>query len=55
MARLEIMVHSIHYHDTVRWFLGEPSSVYTVGGHVPGQYPDGETRTQTTMRFPGGA
>jgi predicted dehydrogenase len=53
--RLEIMVHSIHYHDTVRWFLGEPSSVSAVAGRVPGQYPAGETRTQSSYRFPSGA
>jgi predicted dehydrogenase len=53
--RLEIMVHSIHYHDAVRWFLGEPSSVSAVGGRVPGQYPAGETRTQSSYRFPSGA
>jgi predicted dehydrogenase len=55
MERLEIMVHSIHYHDTVRWLMGEPSSVYAIGGRVPGQFPDGETRTQSSYRFPGGA
>ena len=55
MARLEIMVHSIHYHDVVRWFMGEPSSVYAIGGRVPGQYPVGETRTQSSYRFAGGA
>jgi predicted dehydrogenase len=55
MKRLEIMVHSIHYHDTVRWFMGEPSSVYAVAGRVPGQYPVGETRTTSTFRFPSGS
>ena len=55
MARLEIMVHSIHYHDVVRWFMGEPTSVYAIGGHVPGQYPVGETRTQSSYRFASGA
>jgi predicted dehydrogenase len=55
MERLEIMVHSIHYHDTVRWFLGEPKSVYAVGGRTPGQYPIGETRTVSTYTFGGGA
>ncbi len=55
MARLEIMVHSIHYHDVVRWFMGEPTSVYTIGGRVPGQYPVGETRTQSSYRFANGS
>ncbi len=51
MPRLEIMVHSIHYHDTVRWFMGEPASVYAVAGRTPGQYPIGETRTISTYTF----
>lgn len=55
MARLEIMVHSIHYHDVVRWFMGEPESVYAIGGRVPDQYPVGETRTQTSYRFANGS
>ena len=55
MERLEVMVHSIHYHDTVRWFMGEPNSVYTAGGRTPDQYPVGETRTLTTYTFESGA
>lgn len=55
MKRLEIMVHSIHYHDTLRWFMGEPASVYAVAGRVPGQYPVGETRTTSSFRFPDGS
>ncbi len=55
MERLEIMVHSIHYHDTVRWFMGEPASVYAVAGRVPGQYPVGETRTTSSYRFADGS
>ncbi|AZI56857.1 gfo/Idh/MocA family oxidoreductase [Nakamurella antarctica] len=55
MQRLEVMVHSIHYHDVVRWFLGEPSSVHADGGRVPGQFPIGETRTTSSYRFAGGA
>ena len=55
MKRLEIMVHSIHYHDTLRWFMGEPTSVYAIAGRVPGQYPDGETRTTSSFRFADGS
>jgi len=55
MERLEIMVHSIHYHDTMRWFMGEPTSVYAIGGRVPGQSPVGETRTQSSFRFANGS
>lgn len=55
MERLEIMVHSIHYHDVVRWFMGEPQSVYAIGGRTAGQAPIGETRTLSSYRFPNGS
>ena len=55
MPKLEIMVHSIHYHDVVRWFMGEPESVYAIAGRTPGQSPVGETRTISSYRFSGGA
>lgn len=51
MKRLEIMVHSIHYHDAVRWLMGEPTSVYAVPGRTPGQFPAGETKTTSVYRF----
>lgn len=50
--RLEIMIHSIHYHDVVRWFLGEPATVFCAAGRTPGQLPRGETRTITVYRYP---
>jgi predicted dehydrogenase len=53
MDKLEIMVHSIHYHDVIRWFLGEPISVYCVAGRTKGQFPIGETRTVSTYKYPG--
>jgi predicted dehydrogenase len=52
LERLEIMVHSIHYQDAVRWFLGDPTSVYAMGGRTPGQFPVGETRTVCSYRYP---
>jgi predicted dehydrogenase len=55
MERLEIMVHSIHYHDLVRWFMGEPASVYAIGGRTAGQAPVGETRTISSYTFANGA
>ena len=55
MERLEIMVHSIHYHDVVRWFMGEPESVYAIAGKAPGQLPIGETRTISSYRFNDGS
>jgi predicted dehydrogenase len=53
--RLEVMNHSIHYHDVIRWFLGEPTTVYCAGGRTPGQAAAGETRTVTTCRYASGA
>jgi len=55
LDELEVWNHSIHYHDVVRWFLGEPESVYASAGRTPGQAPRGETRTTTTYRFASGA
>jgi predicted dehydrogenase len=53
--RLELLYHSIHYHDVVRWFLGEPETVFCAGGRTPGQKVRGETRTITTYAFASGA
>ena len=52
MEKLEIMVHSIHYHDVIRWFLGDPISVYSVAGRTKDQFPIGETRTVSTYKYP---
>ena len=54
LERLEIMLHSIHYHDVVRWFLGEPNTVFCVAGRTQGQYPKGETRTISTYSYDDG-
>ncbi len=52
--QLEISHHSIHYHDVVRWFLGEPEAVFCAGGPTDqGQAAAGETRTVSTYRYPG--
>jgi predicted dehydrogenase len=53
--RLEISNHSIHYHDIVRWFLGEPRTVFCAGGRAPGQAAVGETSTITSYLFASGA
>jgi len=52
--RLEVSYHSIHYLDAVRSILGDPRSVFCVGGRRPGQVPRGETRTMTTLVFDDG-
>ena len=54
LERLEIMLHSIHYHDVVRWFLGEPNNVFCVAGRTQGQYPIGETRTISSYSYDNG-
>jgi len=54
LERLEIMLHSIHYHDLIRWFLGDPKTVFCVAGRTNGQYPKGETRTISTYKYEGG-
>jgi len=52
--RLEISNHSIHYHDVVRWFLGDPDAVFCAAGRVPGQQAVGETRTVSTYLYGSG-
>jgi predicted dehydrogenase len=52
--RLEVAYHSIHYVDSIRSILGDPRSVFCVGGRRPGQAPVGETRTMTTLVFDDG-
>ena len=54
LERLEIMLHSIHYHDLIRWFLGDPKTVFCVAGRTNGQYPKGETRTISTYKYGAG-
>lgn len=54
LERLEVMLHSIHYHDVVRWFLGEPNTVFCAAGRTKDQYPKGETRTISTYLFDDG-
>ncbi len=51
LERLEVMVHSIHYHDLIRWFLGEPKTVFCAAGRTEGQFPKGETRTISTYLY----
>lgn len=50
--RLEIMYHSIHYQDAMRYLFGDPDRVTSVHGRWPGQPEKGETRTQTIFHYP---
>lgn len=53
LTRLEVMLHSIHYHDMIRWFLGNPKTVFCAAGRTSGQFPIGETRTISTYLYDG--
>lgn len=54
LERLEVMLHSIHYHDLIRWFLGDATTVFCAAGRTPGQFPVGETRTISTALYESG-
>lgn len=54
LARLEVMLHSIHYHDLIRWFLGDARTVFCAAGRTDGQFPSGETRTISTALYNNG-
>ncbi|MEO3885135.1 Gfo/Idh/MocA family oxidoreductase [Nonomuraea sp. B5E05] len=51
--RLEIVYHSIHYLDAIRSVLGDPELVFCTGSRTPGQVATGETRTMSTLVYPG--
>lgn len=50
---LELMYHSIHYMDSIRFLFGTPEYVYCDGARFPGQVAKGETRSLVHMKFPG--
>ncbi|MGH2613917.1 MAG: Gfo/Idh/MocA family protein [Thermomicrobiales bacterium] len=50
--RLEIMYHSIHYQDALRYLFGDPRRVTSLHGRWPGQAEIGETRTLTVFEYP---
>ena len=54
LERLEVMIHSIHYHDLIRWFLGDARTVFCAAGRTSGQFPKGETRTVSTALYDNG-
>ncbi len=49
--RVEIVYHSIHYLDAIRWLIGEPSGVYckAVGHPAMGQFAD--TRSSIVLDY----
>ncbi len=52
--RLEIMYHSIHYLDSMRFLFGDPERVTSIHGRFPGQTEVGETRTTTMLHYTNG-
>lgn len=53
LDKLEVMYHSIHYMDSIRFLLGTPEYIYADGAKYPEQRSKGETRTMIHMKFPG--
>jgi predicted dehydrogenase len=52
--RLEIMYHSIHYLDSLRYMLGDPQWVTSRHARYPGQPETGETKTVTVLDYESG-
>ncbi|MFT5376076.1 MAG: putative dehydrogenase [Candidatus Latescibacterota bacterium] len=51
---IEVLYHSIHYLDSIRYLTGcEPISLYSSGSTRPGYDAAGETRVCTHLVFPG--
>ena len=49
--RLEVVYHSIHYLDSLRYLFGDPDRVTATHRRWPGQSERGETRTTTILDF----
>jgi len=52
--RLEVMFHSIHYIDSLRYLFGEPAMVFTSGARAPGETTEAETKTLSVWEYPSG-
>jgi len=52
--RLEIMYHSIHYLDSLRYLLGDPNWVTSRHARYPDQPETGETKTVTVLDYDSG-
>jgi predicted dehydrogenase len=51
---VEIMFHSIHYIDSLRYLLGEPAYVFTSGSRAPDETTQAETKTLSTWEYKSG-
>jgi predicted dehydrogenase len=52
--RGDLLFHSIHYFDTLRYLFGSPASIFSVGSTEPNSAMRGETQTLTVMAYPSG-
>jgi predicted dehydrogenase len=52
--QLEIMFHSIHYIDSLRYLLGDPVHVFTSGSRAPHETTEAETKTLTIWEYSSG-
>jgi predicted dehydrogenase len=52
--QLEIMYHSLHYLDSLRFLFGEPARVASFHTKYPGQKSIGETKTLTMLEHQNG-
>jgi predicted dehydrogenase len=52
--QLEIMFHSIHYIDSLRYLLGVPAHVFTSGTRAPGEQTEAETKTVSVWEYASG-
>jgi len=52
--KVEIMFHSIHYIDSLRYLLGDPDYVFTSGSRAPSETTRAETKTLTTWEYTSG-
>ena len=52
--RLEVLYHSIHYLDSLRFLFGEPALVTSRHTKHPAQQAKGETKTITVWEYPNG-
>jgi len=53
-TRVEIMFHSIHYIDSLRYLFGDPAWVFTSGSRGPDETTKAETKTLTIWEYDSG-
>jgi predicted dehydrogenase len=51
--RLEVMYHSVHYLDTMRYLFDDPELIRSTMARAPDQLPEGETRAVHILEYDG--